>query len=178
MAEITTVARPYAKAAFQHALAQNQLAEWSAMLGFAAAVASDSSVKPILSNPKLTAQAKAEAVATVCGDKLSEQGRNFISLLAQNKRLAALPEIAHLYDLLRAEQERTVDVEITTAFAATDEQVKSLANALKQKLGRDVAISNEIDASLIGGAVIRAGDLVIDGSVRGKLTKLANTLNS
>lgn len=178
MAEITTVARPYAKAAFQYALAQNQLAEWSAMLGFAAAVASDASVKPILGNPKLTAQAKADAVITVCGEKLSEQGRNFISLLASNKRLAALPEIAHLYELLRAEQEKTVDVELTTAFAATDEQVTSLATALKQKLGRGVAISNTIDTSLIGGAIIRAGDLVIDGSVRGKLTKLANTLNS
>ncbi len=101
-----------------------------------------------------------------------------MSLLAQNKRLAALPEIAALYETLKSQKEQSVDVEITSAFALSDEQASKLAASLKQKLGREVNVTTAEDKSLVGGVIIRAGDLVIDGSVRGKLAKLAEKLNS
>ena len=178
MAELITVARPYAKAAFQYADENGALAEWSDMLAFAAAVSNDEAVSGYLQNPKITPAQKAEAFGELCKDKLNEQGKNFVTLLAQNKRLTALPEIAALYETLKSQKEQSVDVEITSAFALSDEQAGKLAASLKQKLGRDVNVTTEEDKSLVGGVIIRAGDLVIDGSVRGKLAKLAEKLNS
>ena len=178
MAELITVARPYAKAAFQFADENGALAEWSDMLAFAAAVSTDEAVSSFLNNPKITSAQKAEAFGDLCKDKLNAQGKNFVAMLAQNKRLAALPEIAVLFEALKSQKEQSVDVEITSAFALSDEQGKKLAAALKQKLGREVNVTTAEDKALLGGVIIRAGDMVIDGSVRGKLAKLAEKLNS
>lgn len=178
MAELTTLARPYAKAAFQYAVEQSQLGQWSSMLALAAAIAQAQEMAEILDNPKLTVSQKADAFASVCADELSDSGKHFIYLLAENKRLTLLPEISSLFEAYKAEQEKTVEVTVQTAFDLTDNEVKALGNALKSRLGREVSLQSEVDKSLIGGSIIRAGDLVIDASVRGKLAKLTETLNS
>lgn len=178
MAELTTVARPYAKAAFQFADENGALAEWSAMLRFLAAVSEHDAVAQFLDNPKVTSDKKSEGFLTLCADQLNPAGTNFVSLLAQNKRLPALPEISVLFEALKSEKERSVDAVITSAFPLSSEQTNKLADSLKKKLGREVNVTTAIDNTILGGVVIKAGDLVIDGSVRGKLAKLAETLNS
>ena len=178
MAELTTLARPYAKAAFEHAQAQQQLASWSAMLGLAAAVSQDDTMQRVLKAPRLTSTEKATTFIDVCGDKFDAQARNFISVVAENGRLDLLPEIAAQFELYKAEQEKSVDVEVTSAFALSTEQQDKLAKVLSARLSREVRLHVTEDAALIGGVVIRAGDLVIDGSVRGKIAKLAEALKS
>ena len=178
MAELITLARPYAKAAFQYAAENSQLGDWSSMLAFAAKIAQAPNMAEILNKPKLTVRQKANAFVSVCADKLSDPGKHFVSLLAENKRLSLLPEIADLFEALKAEQEKTVEVTVQSAYQLADEEVNALSSALKTRLERAVSIQSEVDKSLIGGTIIRAGDLVIDASVRGKLAKLTETLNT
>ncbi|VVO13710.1 F0F1 ATP synthase subunit delta [Pseudomonas fluorescens] len=178
MAELTTLARPYAKAAFEHAQSHKQLASWSAMLGLAAAVSQDDTMQSVLKAPRLTSANKATTFIDVCGDKFDEKAKNFIHVVAENDRLPLMPEIAALFDLYKAEQEKSVDVDVTSAFALNQEQQDKLAKVLSARLGREVRLHASEDASLIGGVVIRAGDLVIDGSIRGKLANLAEALKS
>lgn len=178
MAELTTLARPYAKAAFEYALAHQQLADWSDALVVLAAVSQDGTVRQLLKSPQLTASAKAQCVIDVCGDKLNEPVQNFVRTVAENGRLELFPVIAGMFEQLRAEQEKSVEVEVTSAFALNKEQQDELTKALSARLSREVRINASQDASLIGGVIIRAGDLVIDGSVRGKLAKLAEALKS
>jgi F-type H+-transporting ATPase subunit delta len=178
MAELTTLARPYAKAAFEVALADSDLNGWSNMLGIAAAVAGNEDVKSFLSTPSLSAEQVARSFIDLCGEGLSDRGKNLINLLAENKRLILLPEIFALYEMLKANQEKSLDVEITTAFEISSEVSGALAEALKKRLQRDIRLATQVDQSLIGGALIRAGDMVIDSSVRGKLAKLAESMNS
>ncbi|ARU59599.1 MAG: F0F1 ATP synthase subunit delta [Pseudomonadales bacterium] len=178
MAELSTIARPYAKAAFQAALSADQLADWSAMLAFASQVAQDVTMKDVLDNPSLTNEQKANAFADVCEGKLSEQGQNLVRVLAENKRLTLIPQISSLFEQLKALQEQSVDVSIESAFDLSSDQEKALAKALSTKLARKVNISSSVNRTLLGGAVIRAGDLVIDASVRGKLAKLAEAIGS
>ena len=178
MAELTTLARPYAKAAFEYAQAHQQLANWSAMLGLAAAVSQDDTMQRVLKAPRLTSTEKATTFVEVCGDKFDAQARNFLSIVSENNRMELLPEIADMFELYKAEQEKSVDVDVTSAFALNDEQQDKLAKVLSARLGREVRLHAAEDASLIGGVVIRAGDLVIDGSVRGKLAQLAEALKS
>lgn len=178
MAELTTLARPYAKAAFEYAQAQQHLASWSAMLGLAAAVSQDDRMQRVLKAPRLTSTEKATTFIEVCGDKFDAQVRNFLHVISENNRLELLPEIAELFELYKAEQEKSVDVDVTSAFALSDEQQDKLAKVLSARLGREVRLHAAEDAALIGGVVIRAGDLVIDGSVRGKLAQLAEALKS
>ncbi|HEK0987639.1 TPA: F0F1 ATP synthase subunit delta [Pseudomonas aeruginosa] len=178
MAELTTLARPYAKAAFEYAQAHQQLADWSAALGVLAAVSQDDTVRQLLKEPQLTSSAKAQSLIDVCGDKLNAPAQNFVRTVAENKRLELLPTIAEMYEQLKAEQEKSVEVEVTSAFTLSKEQQDKLAKALSARLSREVRLHAWEDASLIGGVIIRAGDLVIDGSVRGKLAKLAEALKS
>ncbi|SDU36491.1 ATP synthase F1 subcomplex delta subunit [Pseudomonas pohangensis] len=178
MAELTTLARPYAKAAFEFAQSQKQLTEWSAMLGLASSVSVDKTIQQMLRVPRLTGAEKANTFVEVCGDKLDAKVQNFIHLLAENDRLLLLPEITELFELYKAEQEKSVDVEVTSAFALNNEQKDKLAKVLSARLSREVRLHATEDSSLIGGVVIRAGDLVIDGSVRGKIAKLAEALKS
>jgi len=177
MAELTTLARPYAKAAFEYAIEAKQLVEWSEMLGFAAQVVSDEAMQELLTSPHFTKEEQSEAMLKVCSDRLSQQSINFIKLLAQNGRLVALPEIEVLFNFLRSEFEKTVDAKITSATSLNEQQIIQIKEKLAAKLGRQVETTVEVDADLLGGLIIQAEDLVIDGSVRGQLAKLSDTLN-
>lgn len=183
MADAATIARPYARAAFEHAHAAGQLPAWGEMLARAAATVGDERVAALIGNPHVQ---RAELVALIAevagaggdagGDAGDEKPRNFIQLLADNGRLAALPQVAAQYAALRAEVENTVDVTVTSAMPLTAEQSDKLVQALSRRLRRTVRLSATVDPSLIGGAVVRAGDLVIDGSLRGRVERLANTM--
>lgn len=178
MAELTTLARPYAKAAFEYALAAKDLAGWSAMLATATAVSQQPIMLQALNLPSYTADQKAKIFVEVCADQLSGPGQNFIKNLAANKRLALLPHIAANFEQLKAAQEKSIDVEVVSAFTLSADLQEKLASALSKKLSRDVRVQASVDKSLIGGAVIRAGDTIIDGSLRGRLAKLAEAMNA
>jgi F-type H+-transporting ATPase subunit delta len=173
MAERITTARPYAKAIFSLARKGNTLAETSEGLTRAAEVVADSRVHALLGSPHVTPAQLAEIVTGVVGAGLDENSRNFISLLAANRRLGFLPEIAALFELMKSELENAVDVEVIAASKLTPDQESRYAAALQKKLGRTVRLHTRVDGSLIGGAVLKAGDLVIDGSVKGRLDRLA-----
>lgn len=178
MAELSTLARPYAQAAFEYARDSKQLPQWAQQLATAALVASDPRLKVVLSDPALTAEQQAQTLGDVCGDALGAHMRNFIGVLAVNKRLSLLPEISALFAQLKANHEKTVDVEVVSAFDLTDATCDKLAAVLGKKLARDVKVRTSTDRNLLGGVLIRAGDLVIDGSIRGRLNKLAAAMNS
>ena len=178
MAELTTIARPYAKAAFVVAKEQGALDKWEKMLGLAAAVAGDASMRAYLDQPELDDAAKVSAFAEVCGDELDESGRNFIAQLAHNKRLPLLPVILELFHALLAAEQQFTDVELVSAFEMDDAVAEKLVAALKKRLGTDVNVTTSVGQPLIGGVLVRAGDTVIDGSVRGRLNRLAEQLNS
>lgn len=179
MAELTTVARPYAKAAFEFARDKGSLADWSAQLALVASVAGNAEFAAYLSRPMLTSAQQAEALLKVAGDKINAEVSNFVTEVVNNKRIDALSAIAELFEAYRAEQEQSAGVTVASAYPLDDAQQSALAATLGQKLGRKVAIAEvNVDRSLIGGVIIRSGDLVIDASVRGKLNKLTATLNS
>jgi F-type H+-transporting ATPase subunit delta len=178
MAELNTVARPYTKAAFEYALEKGSLDQWSTMLSTAALVVQDSAMAQVLNNPALTSEQKAEVLIAVCEQQMDDAGRNFAYLLAEKQRLALLPEISLQFEQLKAAQEQSVDVDLTTAYPLDDQQQEKLAQALSTKLGREVKLTSQVDKSILGGVVIRSNDLVIDGSVRARLAKLAEAMNS
>jgi len=177
MAETTTIARPYAQAAFELARADNALPAWSEMLNLAAAVAHDPQLVALVGSPRIPRSQLAELFISVCGEHLTAQGKNFIRLLADNRRLDVLPEIAAHFQVMRAEAEGVLEAQMISAQPVTEAQRMQITAALKARLNREVTLTILTDASLLGGAIIRAGDLVIDGSARGKLTKLAVALN-
>ena len=176
MAERVTIARPYAKAAFVTAQAQRQLAAWSQMLAAAAAGVGEPAVQSLLGSPRLPSQQVAQIFIELVGQELGDSGANFIRLLAENRRLGLLPVIAQVFAQLRADAERTIEATVISASPLGDEERVALAEALKKRLNREVTLQCETDSRLIGGAVIRAGDLVIDGSVRSKLERLGLAL--
>ena len=178
MAERTTTARPYAKAIFALARKANKLAETSAGLIRSAEVVADPRVHALLGSPHVTATQLAQLVTGIAGDTLDEHGRDFVTLLAQNRRLGFLPEIAALFEQMKSEVENTVDVEVTAASPLSADQESRYAAALQKKLGRNVRLRTKVDGSLLGGAVLRAGDLVIDGSIKGRLERLATELTA
>jgi F-type H+-transporting ATPase subunit delta len=177
MAEALTVARPYAQAAFNFASEQGTLKEWSDMLGLLARIAEDAAMQDVIDSPHMTEQQLANLFISVGGEHLAENCANFIRVLATNRRLALLPEISALYEIKRRDAEGSVQAELVSAFPATDAQQAEIIASLKKRLGRDVTLTCSTDATLLGGAIIRAGDLVIDGSVRGKLDRLGAALN-
>ncbi len=178
MAELITLARPYAKAAFEFALAAKDLAGWQQALSVAAAVSADSSVIGLLASPNMTTVEKGEKFTELCGDALNEKQANFAKVMASNNRLALLPEVKELFELYKANQEKTVDVDIQTAFEISPELEQKIASTLKERLDRDIQLQTHVNKDLIGGALIRAGDTVIDGSARGRLAKLAEAMNA
>ncbi|MBP8924621.1 MAG: F0F1 ATP synthase subunit delta [Pseudomonadales bacterium] len=178
MAELITLARPYAKAAFEHALATDQLTVWSEALAGAATATTHPRVALLLSAPELTSTQKAEALISVCAEDLPQAAGNFIRVLAENRRLPLLPQVHQLFLAYKAEQERAVDLEVISAFEISEDQVARLAGAMGEKLRRQVRVSTTVDKTLIGGVIMRAADLVIDGSVRGRLAKLSEAMNS
>ena len=173
MSQALTLARPYARAAFSLARDAGALAPWSQALAFAAQAAADPRVAALLGNPKLT---HADAVTLLSPDHADEGFGRFLALLADNRRLALLPEIAGLYDDLRNEAERVVKARVTSATALPPAELDSIKAALVKRFGREVEVETAIDESLIGGAVIDAGDVVIDGSLKGKLGRLQSAL--
>jgi F-type H+-transporting ATPase subunit delta len=178
MSQALTLARPYARAAFSLAREGNALAGWSDALGFAARVAADPRVAALLGNPALTV---ADAVTLLTPPQVAIEGETFarfLALLADNRRLAALPEIAGLFDELRFEAERVVKARITSATALPAAELATIKAALVKRFGREVDVETAVDESLIGGAVIDAGDVVIDGSLRGKLGRLQAALSN
>lgn len=178
MAELSTLARPYAKAAFEYAMDKGALAAWAEQLATCAAIVSEDRVSTVLDNPALTAESQAKALNDLCGDATGDEVKNFVSILASNKRLGLLPEIVAQFELFKANQEKSVDVEVVSAFELGDALSEKLAGVLRTKLEREVKVSTSTDESLLGGVLIRAGDMVIDGSVRGRLNKLAEAMNS
>ena len=178
MAESATGARPYARAAFEFAQGAKALARWGDLLETAAMVVRDARVTALLGNPKVTTLALADFVLDIAGEKADEHGRNFVRLLAQNQRLALLPEIAAQYALLRAAAENTVDVEVVSAIALSEAETEKFARALTRRLNRIVRLHPSVDPSLLGGAVVRAGDFVLDGSLKGKLERLGQSMTN
>ncbi len=176
MAELSTVARPYARALFERASETGRLAEWGEALRLVAAIVGDPAMRQVMEGARIDRRQIGEIVIDVAGDGFDEEMRNLVRLLAENRRLPALPEIAALYEHLRAEAEKQVEAEVESAMPLDAEQERNLAEVLSRRLGRQVRLKVEVKPELIGGAVIRAGDLVIDGSVRGRLEKLATTL--
>ncbi|MEM7280894.1 MAG: F0F1 ATP synthase subunit delta [Pseudomonadota bacterium] len=173
MAEKVTIARPYARAVFELARDKSELPQWSSMLLDAATVVSHPDFASLLGSPDVTSEQRADIVIEACRDSLSQQGTNFIKVLSQYRRLEILPEILTLFEQQKADYENTVDVSMVSAVPVDEAQKMRVVESLRKRLGRDVRLICEVDESLLGGAVIRARDLVIDGSVRGRLEKLA-----
>ena len=187
MADNNTIARPYARAAFELASDRGDLGGWSEALTAARGILADGQAVKFLARPTLTDVQKLGFLTGLfksAGDRTSilaggnEQGNNFLNLLLENGRVSVLPEIAEHFAALKANIENTVDVMVTSAAPMSAAQQKAVAGALSERLGRSVRLETEIDESLIGGAVIRAGDVVIDGSLRSRLEGLSNALIS
>jgi len=178
MADRATIARPYARAAFAHALAAKDFAAWSKLLGAVAEAAADARVARLIGHPQVTDEQMVELFVGVSGKAAGEGGRNFLRTLAENKRLGLLPEIAAQFEVLRAEVENVIDVEVIAAREIAPPQQKRLMEALKRRFNRAVRMHTRIDDTLIGGAIVRAGDLVIDGSLKGRLARLSSALTN
>lgn len=176
MSELTNVARPYAKAAFEFALEQKALPAWLDMLFFAAEVAKNPVVAERLQSG--TAKAQSEFFIQVCAEQLNEQGQNLIKVMAENHRLLALPAVFERFAELKAEFEKEITVDVVSATELNAAQRENLIAALSQRLARKVKLNCSVDPSIVGGMLIKAGDMVIDGSVRGKLDRLATALQS
>lgn len=176
MAELVTIARPYAEAVFQLAREKSNLAGWSDMLALLAAVVRDPQVQACISNPNVSTQQIEALVLGIAGAKLDGMGRNFAQVLAQNKRLELLPQIQALYEVLRHENEGVLEARIVSALPINDEQTKQLVSRLETKYQRKISAQVEVDPQLIGGVKIMVGDKVIDATVRGKLDAMAAAL--
>lgn len=176
MSQAITAARPYAQAAFDEAQKLGELKAWSEMLGAAASATESSDLQAVIRSPKVEAQKLADLMVAMVASKAGKQAQNFIKLLVENNRLLVLPEISALFEVLRAEAEKSVDVVVTSAYDLNEAQKQKVAAALKVKMGREIKLSCETNRELLGGIVIRAGDKVIDGSARTRLTELAVAL--
>ena len=176
MAELATMARPYANAAFDVAKRDSDLGAWSKALAYLATASTEPTVRSMLESPDMEAPVKAQKLIEVCGDALDDRTKRFVQVLASNKRLPLIGEIADQFEALRAAEEQQIDVEVVSAMPLTEEQQSTLVAALKNKFERAVNMTHSVDNTLIGGAVIRAGDTVIDGSRSGKLKKLAENV--
>lgn len=178
MADDSTLARPYAKAIFETARDSGRFDDWSGRLAFWAALVSNPEMSQRLDAPGLTDQDRADLIVTVIGDEIDDESRNIIRLLADNDRLAIIPDVQQLYETLRAEAEGEIEATVTSAFELGDDQRERIADALGKRLNRKVRIVSHVDKDLIGGAIIRAGDLVIDGSLRGRVEKMGHAVAS
>jgi F-type H+-transporting ATPase subunit delta len=178
MADKLTIARPYARAAFEEARGAERLAQWSEALKVAARVVQDARVENLLGNPHVTPEQLAQLVIGIAGPDLGEHGANFVRTLADNRRLAYLPQIAAQFDTLKDAAQGVADVTVTSAAALDESLRKKLSQALEKRLKRKVRLHCEVDPHLIGGAILRAGDLVIDGSLSTRLERIAYELTA
>jgi F-type H+-transporting ATPase subunit delta len=176
MAEPSTVARPYAEAAFKLADAQGKLADWSAALGNLAAVSADARMRAAIGDPNLPAAKVAGLFISVLSGKLSGEAENYVRVLAENGRLEVLPEIRAQFEALKNEREGVVEAEVTSAFEMDQAQLADLVARLEKNTGRKVRAKVSVDKSLIGGVKVVIGDKVIDGSARAQLAALETAL--
>jgi F-type H+-transporting ATPase subunit delta len=176
MAELVTIARPYATACFNYAKQRGQLDAWSRMLGFLVAVQGDARVQRALADPNLTRARTEQVLIGLAGEQLDGAGRNLVSLLVRNDRLDALPAIRELFEALKAEQESLVEAQIESAFPLSDDQLRTVVQRLEARTRRKVKAQIQVVPELIGGMRVQIGDDVWDGSVRGQLESLAATL--
>ncbi|MGF1911489.1 F0F1 ATP synthase subunit delta [Vibrio kasasachensis] len=177
MSDLTTIARPYAKAAFDFAVEKDQLDQWGQALSFAAEVVKNQQVKELLTS-SMSAEKLAEIFVAVCGDQVDAHGQNLLKVMAENGRLATIPEVCEQFFILKKEHEKEIDVDIISAFELSGEQLAKISGKLELRLARKVKLNCSIDEALLGGVIIRAGDLVIDDSARGRLNRLSDALQS
>jgi F-type H+-transporting ATPase subunit delta len=178
MAERATVARPYARAAFAFAREAGRVTQWSGWLATARSVVASEEFQQLEGSPGITSGQLSGLVVGICGDALDAHGKAFLGLLSENGRLDFLPQIATQFEELKAEAENVADAEVVSAAELDDRQRQRLAAALRQRLRRDVRLHCTVDPTLIGGAIVRSGDLLIDGSLKGKLERLETELTS
>ena len=176
MIEPTTLARPYARAAFEHARAAGELAAWQTALSELAAITTQPKVAAAMRDPSQTAAQRASTLSSLAGDAVPTAVGNLLAIMSDNGRLSLIPEVAKLFDQLKQAVESAVAVHVTSAYPLSDAETQQLTETMQEKLERSITLTSETDPSLLGGALIRADDLVIDGSVRGRLNKLAGTL--
>lgn len=176
MSSLTTLARPYAKAAFGLAQDSGGLGAWQAMLGLAADIAAHPEVDAVLRNPLVSPKQGVEVLAAAAGDRFDERFRGFLDVLGDNRRLTLLPEIAAAYERLKQEAEKRLRVRVISAMPLDDEQARRMREALTRRFECDVELDTEIDQHILAGAVIYAGDQVIDGSLHGRLGRLSQAL--
>ena len=177
MAELSTIARPYAKAAFDFAVEHKAVESWTEMLTFASLVSENESIKPLL-NGTLASTQLATLFIKVCGEQVNEQGQNLIKVMAENGRLKVLPAVSQLFTEYRNEWAKEVEADVVSATELSSEQQQQISISLEKRLARKVKLNCSTDAALIAGVIIKTGDLVIDGSVRGKLSRLSDKLQS
>lgn len=176
MQEASALARPYGLAAFKQAQEEGKVKEWGEMLAFLVRIMQDPTMRGLAANPKVDDHQLAALIIDVAGDGLSETGRNLVRIMAENERL---PEMAAVEAVFEEERDRTEGrshVDVTSAFPLTDDQEKSIVESMSRRLGTEVDLSVTVDDSLIGGVIIRAGDTVIDASLRGRLGQLGQAL--
>ncbi len=176
MSEAITIARPYAQAAFDEAQKLSALKAWSELLISLAELVNQSEVQAVISNPKVSRAQLFGLIEALMGSTASVQQRNFVHVLAENQRLSVLPEIAATFEALKADAEKTVNVEVDSAFELTAAQQEKIIASMKKRMGREVKLTCNVKKDLLGGVVIRAGDKVIDGSARTRLGEMAVAL--
>ncbi len=176
MSELSTLARPYAEAVFKIAKQHNSASKWSGMLAFLTAVVNDPAMIPIIANPKISHAELTSLMLDICQEQLDEQGVNFVKLLIENNRLNLTPFIKEHYEVYKADDEGYIDVEVFTAYKLPKEELNGFESTLKKMLAKNVRMSSTIDKSIIGGFLAKAGDKVIDGSIKGQLQLLAKKL--
>ena len=173
---LTTLARPYAKAAFGLAQDGNSLAQWQSMLALASQIAANEQVAEVLDSPLVSVKQALELVTSVAGEQFDERFKAYLGVLGANRRLSLLPEIASLFIRLKQQAEQQLQVRVVSATALSDDQATRMSEALAKRFNCDIELDREVDPSVLGGAVIYAGDQVIDGSLRGRLEKLTSAL--
>jgi len=178
MAELATIARPYAEAAFEIARDRQALPAWSDMLRFAAAIIDDERVAKALDNPRLGVDAKESLLLSIGGDRFSGEARNFIRVLVESERVSLLPQISTMFETLKDDAEATAKATIESAFELTDAQLTALRAALEKRFGRKIETTVTVNHDLIGGARVTVGDAVLDGSVQAKLAAMQAQLRA
>lgn len=176
MSELATLARPYAAAVFKRAKETDATKKWSESLAFLSQVLSNDDIAGIVDNPKVSKQALSELMLDICQGQVTDEGENFVKLLVHNNRLGLVASIAQQFEAFKADDEGYVEVEVTSAYTLTKEDKQSLTGSLEKKLSKKVHMNVTVDKSLIGGVLVRAGDQVIDGSIKGQLQQLAKRL--
>jgi F-type H+-transporting ATPase subunit delta len=178
MAELVTIARPYAQAVFSVAKDKGQLGRWSEMLRFMAEIWSNDQVQQALANPSFTKDDVERLLLAICGESLDGIARNLLVILVHNDRLPVLPHIAELYERLRERYENVVEAKVDSAFPLSEQQLASLVASLERRTGCKVEVTVAVTPELIGGVTVTIGDDVWDGSVRGQLSNMATALTN